>query len=201
MREKQNRWTSADEQRLRDLYGHLPASTIASELGRSKSAIKNRVNALKLTKGENSGCFPQGHAPWNKDTNYTAGGRSPETRFKPGHRGGKAAQLYRPIGSERISKDGYLERKINDDLPFQKRWRAVHILNWEAINGPLPVGHAVVFRDGNKQNFALDNLELVSRADLMRRNSVHNYGPEIARIHQLQGAIARQINKRQGKSK
>lgn len=35
----------------------------------------------------------------------------------------------------------------------------------------------------------------------MHRNSVHNYGPEIASICQLQGAIKRQINKRQGKSK
>ena len=39
---------------------------------------------------------------------------------------------------------------------------------------------------------------MVTRAELMRRNSVHNRGPEIARIHQLKGAIMRQINKRKG---
>ena len=72
---------------------------------------------------------------------------------------------------------------------------------WPILEGIIPPGHALIFKDGNKRNFALDNLELVSRAELMRRNSVHNYGPEIARIHQLQGAITRQINKRQGKSK
>ncbi len=57
--------------------------------------------------------------------------------------------------------------------------------------------HAVAFKDGNKQNIALDNLELVSRADLMKRNSYHNYGKEIAQLVQLKGAVTRQINKRE----
>lgn len=193
-------WTPTEEQRLRELYGHQPASAIAAELGRSKSAIKNRVNILGLTKGENCGCFPKGHAPWNKGTNFTAGGRSPETRFKPGHRGGKARDLYKPIGTERMSKDGYLERKINDDMPLQKRWRAVHIIEWEAANGPLPAGHALAFKDGDKTNRAPDNLELISRAELMRRNTCHNYPKAIARVIQLRGAITRQINNRERES-
>ena len=104
-------------------------------------------------------------------------------------------ERYKPIGTERVTIDGYLERKMNDDMPLQKRWRAVHIVLWEQANGPLPGGHALVFRDGNKRNISLDNLELVTRADLMCRNSVHNYGPEIAKLVQLRGAINRKINK------
>lgn len=30
----------------------------------------------------------------------------------------------------------------------------------------------------------------------MSRNTMHNYGPEIARVIQLKGAITRQINRR-----
>ena len=122
------------------------------------------------------------------------GGR--ETQFKPGHLSGRAAQNIKPIGFERVSKDGYLERKINNDMPLQKRWRAVHLLIWEAANGPLPKGHAVAFKDGNKRNLVLDNLELVPRTELMRRNTFHQYGPEIAQVVRLRGAITRQINKR-----
>lgn len=107
---------------------------------------------------------------------------------------------YKPIGTERISKDGYLERKIHDGMPFQSRWRAVHIVRWEEINGPLPKGHALVFRDGNKANTDPSNMELISRADLMRRNTVHNLPKELAEVIQLKGALQRQINKR-GKSK
>jgi hypothetical protein len=144
--------------------------------------------------------FQKGQTPWNKGTHYTAGGRSAETRFKPGERRGVAVNLYKPIGSERISKDGYLERKINDGLPLQKRWRAVHLIEWEAINGPLPAGHAIAFKDGDKTNRAPDNLELITRAELMRRNTVHNYPKEIAKLVQLRGALVRQINRKTRKA-
>ena len=79
---------------------------------------------------------------------------------------------------------------------FNRRWRAVHILLWEAAHGPLPKGHAIVFKDGDKRHIELDNLQLVTRAELMSRNTMHNYGPEIARVIQLKGAITRQINRR-----
>lgn len=196
----QQAWTADEDKRLAELYGSTTARKIGEQLNRSRSAIKNRVNILGLTKSSNTGGFKKGNLPWNKGTSYVAGGRSAETRFKPGTRQGKAADLYRPIGTERISKDGYLERKINDDMPFQKRWRAVHILNWEAENGPLPKGYALRFKDGDKVNVGTDNLELISRADLMRKNTIHQYPKEIAQLVQLRGAITRQINKQTRKN-
>ena len=64
----------------------------------------------------------------------------------------------------------------------------------------MPVGYLVVFKRGMFTNvleeITLDRLELVSRAENMRRNSVHRYGPEIASLHQLRGAVNRQINQR-----
>jgi hypothetical protein len=100
---------------------------------------------------------------------------------------------WRPLGTERISKDGYLERKVTD-LQGVKNYRAVHLLNWEAVNGPLPAGHAVVFKDGNKHNVALDNLELITRAELMRRNTRHRLPPELNAVIQLRGVLNRIIN-------
>lgn len=88
---------------------------------------------------------------------------------------------------------------LTDTGVTRRDFVCIHHIVWREAGREIPSGHALVFRDGNKRNFALNNLELVSRAELMRRNSVHNYGPEIARIHQLQGAITRQINKRIGK--
>ncbi len=55
----------------------------------------------------------------------------------------------------------------------------------------------MVFRDGNRRNFAPPNLELVSRSELMRRNSHWNtLPPELAQIVQLRGALTRKINRR-----
>lgn len=69
-----------------------------------------------------------------------------------------------------MSKDGYRERKVNDDLPLQRRWRAVHLVEWEAINGPLPAGHALKCLDGDKTNTAPSNWQLIPRALLPRLN-------------------------------
>lgn len=123
------------------------------------------------------------------------------TQFRKGERRGVAVRLYQPVGTERVSKDGYLERKVNDDLPLQARWRAVHRIVWEAANGPIPSGHAVVFREGRKTTDAsaitVDGLELVSRGELMRRNSYHTrYPQEVAQLIQLKGALNRKINAR-----
>lgn len=206
-------WTTDELARFIEAYPDLPTWQLAQELGRTPDQLYYKANRLGLKKSPaffDSPCscrlrpgakiggatrFKPGHGTWNKGMKgMDIGGI--ETRFKPGTRAGKALQLHQPIGAERISKDGYLQRKINDDLPLQARWRAVHLILWEEAHGPIPDGHAVIFKDGNKQNITLDNLECISRAELMRRNSYHRYGQEIARLVQLKGAITRQINQR-----
>ena len=77
---------------------------------------------------------------------------------------------------------------------------AVHHLVWAEHYGPVPAGHAIVFRDGNKNNFNIENLECVSRAELMRRNTVHRYPKEIALAVQLRGALNRKLNRFKDKS-
>lgn len=211
-------WTPAEVERLTALYADTKTLEIAEQLGIDLWKVYAKANSLglkkseaylaspdacRLRRGDNIGAsarFQKGDPAWNKGIKFDSGGRSHETRFKPGHRGGKAAELYQPIGTERISKDGYLQRKTNDDMPLQKRWRGVHIIVWEEANGPLPAGHAVTFKDGNKKNTALDNLELLSRAQLMARNTIHNYPKEIAELVQIRGQITRQINRRERKT-
>jgi len=142
--------------------------------------------------------FKPGHVPANKGLRRPgyAPGRMREGQFKKGERRGRAAEVYQPIGTERISRDGYLERKINEERPFQKRWRAVHLLEWEETHGPVPPGHAVAFKNGDKTDIRLDNLELITRAELMRRNIVHNLPPELKTVIQLSGALKRVIRRK-----
>lgn len=206
-------WTDEAVALLQRLYADTPTSQIAAQIGATPEQVYHKVQriglrksaaymasvfACRLLKGDNVGAatrFKPGLTPWNKGQKHPSTGRAIDTQFKPGNRSGKALENYQPIGAERLSKDGYLERKIHDGRPLQRRWRAVHLLEWEAINGPLPLGHAVVFRDGNKRNLALDNLELVTRAELMRRNSVYRFGMEIAQLSMLRGKITKQINR------
>lgn len=206
-------WTDDETRTLLEKYADTPTHLIAKQIGRTLDQCYRKAYLLGLKKsadflsseyagrltGSNRGTgtrFQPGLTPWNKGTNFVAGERSAETRFAKGVRRGAAAALYQPIGAERVSKDGYLQRKVNDDLPIHRRWRAVHVLVWEEAHGPLPAGHAVVFRDGKKTNIALDNLELVSRAELLSRNTLHRYPKEVALLIQLRGALMRKINSR-----
>jgi len=208
-------WTPEEIAILRELYPWMRSADIGARLGRSRTMVLAKAWAIGLRKtkeaisdmtekamadpnhGGRRSQFKAGEEPWNKGQHYSPGGRSVETRFKPG----QVAVNWAPIGTERLRTDGYLERKMTDTGVTRRDFVLVHHLVWRAAGRDIPHNHVVTFKDGDKMNFDLDNLELISRADNMRRNSVHNYGPEIASLYQLQGAIKRQINKRQGKSK
>lgn len=72
---------------------------------------------------------------------------------------------------------------------------------WEAAHGPVPAGHALAFVNGDKTDIRLDNLECISRRELMARNTVHNYPPELRQIIRLKGAITKRIATRSRKEK
>jgi len=130
----------------------------------SYKALAATGKRYKIQTGR-TGQFPKGLTPWNKGMKGLSFPGMEATQFKPGN----VPHTWVPIGSERITKDGYIQVKIQDGKK-QKNWRGKHILIWEAANGPLPEGHAIIFGDGNKRNFDPANLLLVSRAQLARMN-------------------------------
>ncbi|MAW99560.1 MAG: HNH endonuclease [Sphingomonas sp.] len=139
---------------------------------------QQNFNALCKRKGwltGRTGCFAKGQKPHNKGKRCPdgVGGRHPnarKTQFKKGARTGIAQKNYKPIGYERITEDGYRERKVNDDLPFKDRWQLVQRIEWEKVNGPIPEGHALKCLDGNRRNCDPANWEAVPRAVLARLN-------------------------------
>jgi hypothetical protein len=214
-RYKRQPWTMAEEAILSARYPNEPTAAIARELRRPLGSVYQHAlkiglkksaeymagpHACRLRRGDNVGAryrFKQGQTPHNKGKEHPAG-RSKECaahHFKKGERNGVAAYSYNPIGAERITKDGYVERKVSD-RPGQRCWRLAHVLVWEAANGPLPKGHAVVFINGDKRDIRLENLQCITRQELMARNTVHRYPKPVAEAIQLLGALNRQIRKR-----
>ena len=122
----------------------------------------------RLNKGYEPTQFRKGHVPANKGQKGISYPGMKYTQFKKGSK----SHNWVPLGSERITKDGYIQVKI-DDGKFQHNWKGKHILIWEAGNGPVPKGYAIIFGDRNKLNFELDNLILVSRKQLVRLNKLH----------------------------
>lgn len=212
---KRHYWTEEERHLLAVLYPDTPTDEIAKRMGLGIRKIYAQADRLGLKKsaeylagpyaqrlssavrkGSEKTQFKPGHKTWNKGIHFVSGGRSVDTQFKPGQK----PHTRNPIGHERISKDGYLQRKVSDTGITRRDYVAVHHLVWIEAGLEIPKGFALIFKDGNKKNIVLENLELITRADLMRRNSVHNYPKEIAQLCQLRGAINRQINKREGKT-
>lgn len=128
------------------------------------SQLKGYYANHKLNSGLD-GRFPKGNIPANKGKKGISYEGCKATQFKKGNRPAN----WVPIGTERISKDGYIEVKVADGK-LNKNWKAKHIQVWETANGPIPRGHVVIFGDGDKRNFNPNNLLLVSRAQLARLN-------------------------------
>lgn len=121
----------------------------------------------RFNKGYEPTQFKRGHVPFNKGRKgvFLGGEVAEACQFKKGNK----SWNWVPLGSERINGDGYVDIKIADGQ-LQKNWKGKHIVIWEAANGPVPPGHAVIFGDGNRRNFEPDNLILVSRKQLARLN-------------------------------
>lgn len=209
-------WSDDELARLRAWYPDRKTAWIAEQMGRSAKSVYKTAHDLGLRKShaflssESSGRlqrhdhrarltqFPKGHSPWNKGSHFTSGGRSAETRFKKG-RPPHEARNYLPIGTLRINADGYLERKLTDDqsLAPARRWVAVHRLVWIDAHGPVPAGHIVVFKPGRKTTdparITLDDVELITRVENMRRNTVHNLPPALKEVVDLKRNLARRI--------
>ena len=130
---------------------------------RSNRAIRCLKNKLGIRTSYKN-VWEKGNVPWNKGKKGYMGAN--KTSFKKG----EFAPNRVPIGSERITKDDYIQVKIKDGK-LQQNWRGKHILIWEEKNGPLPEGHAIIFGDKDNRNFDIDNLICVSRKQLLGLNT------------------------------
>lgn len=80
------------------------------------------------------------------------------TKFKKG----QEAHNHKEIGYESKTLEGYTRIKIAEPDVFEYKHRYLY----EKYIGHIPENHRVIFLDGNKENFDLDNLKLVSLDEL-----------------------------------
>jgi hypothetical protein len=206
-------WSKADDRTLRRTFPHVRTAVLAEQLRRSAIAVSARASLLglyksaaylaspdacRLRRGDKVGAsyrYPKGHVPANKGLRRPgwSAGRMKETQFTRG----QANHNVMPIGSTRLI-DGYVYRKVSAVryVPYTVNWKPEHRLIWTAAHGPIPRGRALRFRNGNRLDVRLDNLELISRRALMARNTVHNLPKPLARAVQLLGALNRKLRRR-----
>lgn len=219
-------WTADEVEYVRAHYQSTATAKIAKAIGRTVTMVYNRAFKLglskgpefdaspesgRLKKGESRGWefrFPKGNVPFNKGLRRPgwAPGRMRETQFKPGQMAGAAKAKWKPIGTITPDTEGYLRIKLRERKPGMEHgwnsnvWKLYHHQVWEQHNGPIPPKHIVAFKDKDRSNCAIENLELISMADNARRNSMWATLPrELAEVIQLQGALKRRLRKLNGK--
>lgn len=80
--------------------------------------------------------------------------------WEPQTRTANKFRRHRPVGSTRLSKDGYFVIKVAEPC----HWELAHIAEWEKHHGKLDRRkNIIMFRDGDKAHWQIDNLMCVER--------------------------------------
>lgn len=135
----------------------------------AKSGIDTRIRKGQKLSPET--CFKKGNVPFTKGRSWNEWAPSEKTReaMRKGHfKSGHMPHNHMPVGSVVIKADGYQWKKVAEP----NRWRQLHHLVWEAVNGPIPPHHCVAFRNGDRMDVRLENLILISRDENAMLNSI-----------------------------
>jgi hypothetical protein len=210
---KKYHFTDAMLNELKKLYPHTLSAHLAEKYNCSLSAIYYQANKLGVKKtkefiaetsrahssrpdhGGRKTRFRKGTVPPNKGKKQTefmskeAIEKTKATRFRKG----LVPHNHKPIGYERINRDGYIEVKVRDEK-YTRNFELKHRLIWEKHFGPIPESHNIQFKDGNKLNCKIENLYMISRADqVATENSIHRYPDELKRAIRLTTKLKKQI--------
>lgn len=186
------KWESGEEAVLRRHYYDMPWPELLKLLpGRSQTAIFQRARSLGLIRFNTGGFqnnpeavakgakyrYRKGLKPHNKGKKQQefmsaeSIARTAKTRFQQGH----LPHNTKHDGHISIRKDSKTGAPYIHVRTALGKYEYLHRLVWAKHFGPIPKGHCIAFKDGNTLNPAPDNLECISRAENMKRNTLHRY--------------------------
>jgi hypothetical protein len=102
--------------------------------------------------------FKKGQAPHNKGKKMS---KEMYEKLRPTMFQKGCCHNARPVGTERVDRDGYVRIKVAQP----NKWELKHVVVWESYYGKVPEGHLVIFLDGDKHNFDIDNLQIITLAE------------------------------------
>ena len=197
-------------ERLIEIYPFKPTKEIAEEFGMTLSQIYNKAYSMKLKKADDylstsssgrlqpgstlfrksNGTYTKGHVPMNKGQKMSKDvfDKVKPTMFKKGNRPAN----WKEPGTIEIRKDTndyyYQYIKISDS-----NWKFLHRHIWEQTNGEIMKGNVIVFRDKNTMNCKIENLEMITRGENLKRNWLHNYPDEIKTLIKTKNKLINKI--------
>lgn len=142
--------------------------------------------------------FKKGHSTHNKGVPMPEHVREKlkHTWYQKGHQPKHA--LYDGAITIRNDKEWGQIRFIRVD---KGRWIPLHHYVWQQAGNEVKEGHVIIFIDGDTSNCAIDNLQQITCADNMRRNSIVNYGKEFQSLCLTIASFKRRLKKYRQHSK
>lgn len=207
--EMRKKLTDSEKKYLIENYPNTPTYKLAEKLKITVEQAYRFSYGLKLKKSEEFQNTPMS-GRLRPGTNI--GGN---TRFKKGaipHNKGKEmkpetyAKCARTMFKKGIKPHNtheigtILKRKDKSFIPYyhikidEGKWEMLHRLIWQLHNGEIPEKMKITFIDGNSLNCSIENLEMVSCADLMRKNSHINIPKDILEVIKLKNKLIKKIN-------
>jgi hypothetical protein len=174
-------FTQQEDDIIRREYLNYPVKTLVEKFlpGRSFTGVDGRLKAMGLSipadlveARKKESRYKQGATPMNKGKKQTefmtpeAIARTTGTRFK------KGSTPHNTRSDFEISI-----RKDKSGIPYQYirvslgKWELLQRYVWEQHHGKIPAKHIIAFRDKNSLNCDISNLELLSMAENVLRNS------------------------------
>lgn len=151
-------WTKELVTYLKENYDHYSYNDLSNIMNKkfniktTTSSIEHKVYRLGLKKSEKGIAKSRDNKTISKFW------------FKKGHIPWHKKQL----GYERVQPGGWTWVKVAEPDVFEAKHRVV----WEKANGPIPKDKCIIFLDGNRGNFNLDNLKLINRSELVILNKM-----------------------------
>lgn len=197
-------FTPEEDSFIIENYLTMPIKTMASKIGRSHEGIRGRLKNFNLEIPKDlieqrkiESRYKKGREPENKGRKQSEY-MSPEmiaktarTRFKKGQTPHNALQDWQ----ESIVKDKRGIPYIKIKVPGERILIYKHVWLWREANGKIPKGSIIVFKDKNTMNFDLENLECITKAENMLRNSIQNYPEDLKQVIQAKSILNKTLKK------
>lgn len=163
-------------------YQTIPLITMAKNVNRTNCFIRTRLRQLELVRPQEminqfvqNSQYKNGNVPMNKGRKMIeymdpeAIANCLKTAFQPGRKtegelydGAITTRKTRPTKGGNANKYIRVEKNI---------WKPLQVHNWEKEIGPIPQGLILACKTDNVLDCRTSNWELVSRAEIMIRNS------------------------------
>ncbi|WP_395974219.1 HNH endonuclease signature motif containing protein [Chryseobacterium cucumeris] len=141
--------------------------------------------------------FLKGHEPMNKGVRMTEEQkeRIKHTFFQKGH----LPHNTKNDGEISVRKDKrgivYMYYRVS-----LSKWIPLHHKIWMEAHGEIPKGYNVIFKNKDTLDIRLENLECISNADNMMRNTIHRFPEELKTDIRKLAKLKRIINKKENKN-